>query len=642
MVNIKSLKTTFLILLLLIFPLTVFSQTRLIKGNIINDSDDSYIPNVSVFLKDVGFGTITDKNGNFVLNIPTRYEKEYLYFTGIALRRDSILIKDIISPLTVKLSPEIYQLSEVYIMPDSTLLTLLRSAYDRIPENYSETPTLTEGFYRESAQNENEGQADFIEALLSVYKDSYQKPSDNPGQIELIKSRKRKIHDTGILYYGGPFLIIKNDFVLSRAEFIQPKKFKNYNYKFNGIKTLNGSDFYEIDFRKISKDSLALSGTILIEKESLAYVSFDINRNKNSLELQIKQRLSIINSTYEKLDGKWYLKYYILKKEDILRFGNKKIYGAIDFIALNVKRDSVNPIPFEKQLQFFDPLILKADEYNKKGWTDYKSLEEKHLNKANFEFSINESAKIFEKEYPQTKAQRTMRLISILTRFSYDFGFSYRPVSVNKVTHDISFQPYTDFIPFRIQSTQKHQSNNVLIQSAMGYKLTKNISLFYQGSTDLFNKSISVSENKLGIEYSKNLKKTGFPLFIETSLMYSLNSYYSNLGKYDNPAEFRYKGKKIDSNIISFDYGYKYHSITPQIALVKRVSRVFSMKMYMSYDIYLSSDKIFRVKEEKGGLFSKKKIELQSDDDALIFNNYSSWESFNVNRFQFGVLLRFK
>lgn len=84
----------------------------------------------------------------------------------------------------------------------------------------------------------------------------------------------------------------------------------------------------------------------------------------------------------------------------------------------------------------------------------------------------------------------------------------------------------------------------------MGYKLTKNISLFYQGSTDLFNKSISVSENKLGIEYSKNLKKTGFPLFIETSLMYSLNSYYSNLGKYDNPAEFRYKGKKIDSNII--------------------------------------------------------------------------------------------
>lgn len=62
----------------------------------------------------------------------------------------------------------------------------------------------------------------------------------------------------------------------------------------------------------------------------------------------------------------------------------------------------------------------------------------------------------------------------------------------------------------------------------------------------------------------------------------------------------------------------------------------------MSYDIHLSSDKIFRVKEEKGGLFSKKKIELQSDDDALIFNNYSSWESFNVNRFQFGVLLRFK
>ncbi|MFV0328888.1 MAG: carboxypeptidase-like regulatory domain-containing protein [Dysgonomonas sp.] len=624
-----------------LFTLTMYSQTRSIKGNIVDDSDDSCIPNVSVYLKDTRIGTVSDKNGNFTLNIPTRYEKEYLYFTGIALKKDSILIKDIISPLTVRLFSEIYQLSEVYVMPDSTLLTLLRRAYDRIPENYPNTPTLTEGFYRESAQYENGDQVDFIEAVLSVYKDSYQKPSDSPGQIELIKSRKRKIRDIGILYYGGPFQIIKNDFVLSRAEFIQPKKFRNYNYKFKGIKTLNGSDFYVIDFHKISKDSLALSGTMLVEKESLAYVSFDIDRNKNSLEPQIKQRSGTINSTYEKIDGKWHLKYSTLKKEDIRRIGNKKIYGAIDYIALSVRRDSINPIPFEKQLQFFDPLIVKADEYDGKGWTDYKYLEGTDLYKTNFEFSINESTKIFEKKYPQTKAQRKMKLISILTRFSYDLGLSYRSVSANEVTHDISFQPNSDIIPFRIQSDQKHKVNNILIQSALGYKLTKNISLLYQGSTDLFNKSISVNENSLGIGYSKNLKKTGSPLFIETSLMYSFNSYYSNLGKYDNPSEFRYKGKKIDSNIISFDYGYKYHSITPQIALAKRVSRIFSIKMYMSYDIHLFSDKIFRVKEEKGGLFSKKKIELQDDDKSLSFSNYSPWDSFSVNRLQIGVLLRF-
>lgn len=169
--RIKVFSTIFLVLFLLSSPLSVYSQTRLIKGNIVDGSDDSYISNVSVFLKDAHFGTVSDKNGNFTLNIPARYEKEYLYFTGIALRKDSILIKDIISPLTVKLSPEIYQLSEVYVMPDSTLLTLLRSAYNRIPENYPDTPTLTEGFYRESAQDENEEQADFIEALLSVYKD---------------------------------------------------------------------------------------------------------------------------------------------------------------------------------------------------------------------------------------------------------------------------------------------------------------------------------------------------------------------------------------------------------------------------------------------------------------------------------------
>jgi len=66
------------------------------------------------------------------------------------------------------------------------------------------------------------------------------------------------------------------------------------------------------------------------------------------------------------------------------------------------------------------------------------------------------------------------------------------------------------------------------------------------------------------------------------------------------------------------------------------------MKMYVSYDIHLLSDKIFRVKEEKGGLFSKKKIELKDNDINLNFSNeYSPWDSFGVGNAQFGILLRF-
>lgn len=137
------------------------------------------------------------------------------------------------------------------------------------------------------------------------------------------------------------------------------------------------------------------------------------------------------------------------------------------------------------------------------------------------------------------------------------------------------------------------------------------------------------------------MKKAGLPLFLEASLMLSSNSYYSNLGKYDNPKTFKYKGKKIDSNVISFDYGYKYKSVTPQISISKRISKMLSVKMYMSYDFHLYSEKVLRLKEEKGGLFSKKKIELKENDMNLDFgNNYSPWDSFHVSNAQFGLLLR--
>jgi len=71
-------------------------------------------------------------------------------------------------------------------------------------------------------------------------------------------------------------------------------------------------------------------------------------------------------------------------------------------------------------------------------------------------------------------------------------------------------------------------------------------------------------------------------------------------------------------------------------------TKLFSMSMYLLYDIHLHSDKIFRIKEEKGGLFSKKKIELKDNDVNLNFiNGNSPWDSFDVGNAQFGVLLKF-
>jgi hypothetical protein len=577
--------------------------------------------------------------------MPSSCKNQYLYFTGIGYQKDSVLIQDIQYSLSIRLKPKTYRLTEVYVIPDSTLLTLLRRAYNKIPDNYPTVPTLYEGFYRESTQNNEKEQANFIEAVLSVYKDPYNKPSSALGQIEILKSRKKEIRNTGVLYYGGPSLVVREDIVLSRADFISPRYFKDYKYEFNGIKTLGNEKFYEISFTKTTKGIFGINGTMLIEKESLAYVSFDINKDIEVLHPRIKARKSYKKVQYEMFNNKWYLKYYTYRHEDFPRFNDKIIHGAIDYVTTYIKIDSVIPIPYERQLQVLDPLIIKAEEYNPNGWTDYDILKNTTLGTSNFQFSENESAEIFTQQnsLKTNTIGKFVKIRPFLSRFYYDIGISYKPVSITTVNHIFSFHLIGDNSPFMINKNQKKKSEYVLLQNSIGYRFDKNISVAFQTSSDIFDKSISSNEHYIGATYQKNIKPTGRPLLLQGSLMFGLKNYYVDLGKYDNPSVFHYKGTKIDASKISFDYGKRQKTITLQIALTRNMNRFFSLKTYIGYNINLHSKNVFRVKEEKGNIFTKEKVTLSADDPNLQFNdnNRNIWDSFSIHKWQTGINLVF-
>ena len=125
-------------------------------------------------------------------------------------------------------------------------------------------------------------------------------------------------------------------------------------------------------------------------------------------------------------------------------------------------------------------------------------------------------------------------------------------------------------------------------------------------------------------------------------MLFGWKSYYADLGKYDSPSDFRYKGTKIDADKISFDYGKQQKTITPQIALIRNMSSRFSLKMYVGYNIDLHSKNVFRIKEEKGNLFTKKKVTISADDPGLQFKNTGNiWDTFTVHKWQAGISLVF-
>lgn len=618
----------------------ICAQSITISGTITNAEKGTKATNISVFVKHPRVGTISDSKGYFKLNLPSSCLKKYLYFTGVGFQKDSILISGS-SSINVKMLPQAYTLKEIYIMPDSTLLTLLSKAYLRIPENYPAKPSLYTGFYRESVQDEKYQQVYLAEAMLSIYKDSYIKKKAEPGEVEILKSRKKEISSSGLLYYGGPFIPINGDIVLQRKNYINPQYFKAYKYKFNGIKESEGQEFYDISYTSVKSDSTVFKGRTLIDKQSLAYVYFEKDlENYQTTNLRIKGVESHTKVTYEKQNNKYYLKQYENNNIEKNLLNGKNINSTIDYITTDIKLDSVKPIPFERRLGFFEPFMQKTDDYNKKGWTDYDELNNALLQKSDLQFSTSTAEQIFNTKSSK-KLVFTNKLLKILLKLNFEYGLSFNTVSLNSNNYNFIFNPGGGLQPFTINKQQPSRKEAVVIQSLIGYRLSKNLSIFMKGTDDYFNSDISSNEHYYGIAFRKNLKRTGRPLFFESSIAYSTRDYFVNLGTYSNPSSFHFGGEKIDAKRIAFAYGLQQKTIAPQIAFSKRINRFACLKLFGIYNIPLDTKKAFRIEEKSGFFLSRKSATAGFENNQSIINNSEQdiWNSLKINRIQLGFTI---
>jgi len=88
-------------------------QQRIIKGKVTSSDDSSPLPGVSIILKGTTFGTVTDSNGNFSLNVPDG--KGTLVITYIGFNSQEIAINDK-NQLDIQLSVKASALNEVVVI----------------------------------------------------------------------------------------------------------------------------------------------------------------------------------------------------------------------------------------------------------------------------------------------------------------------------------------------------------------------------------------------------------------------------------------------------------------------------------------------------------------------------------------------
>ena len=265
----------------------------MIGGVIKNARTKKAIEYVTVSATGTHVGTIANEDGEFILKINdnlnvTEIELSCLgYFnTKVPVSRQNALNQEFL------MQPQPYPLKEIHIKGWNSALELMEIAIEKIENNYSQTPNLLTGFYRETAQK-GRRYITVSEAVVNIFKDSYKKNTDRD-KVQILKGRKLvspKINDTlAVKLLGGPNISIYLDIVKNPELLLEKEILHLYSYKLDEPIYINDRLQFVVRFvPRIIVDYPLYTGTFYIDQETLAFT-----RAEFSMDMKDKEKVTNI------------------------------------------------------------------------------------------------------------------------------------------------------------------------------------------------------------------------------------------------------------------------------------------------------------------------------------------------------------
>ncbi len=302
----------------------VSSTYKTVNGIIKDATTKKRVDHVNISIANTNIGTITNEDGEFILKISDSIESKELLITRLGYKNKLMPLNIGQTQLEIFLAPEVTQLAEV-LVESANPAEIVKKAIDKIADNYSKTPNLLTGFYRETAQKRSE-YITISEAVTNIYKTAYNE-DETRDKVQVYKGRtllSPKLSDTIVVkLQGGPNIakyldVIKNgDFILD-AETIH-----FYDYRLSGTTIIDNRLHYVIEFEpRLTIEYPLYYGKHFIDKESLAFsrteLSLDMgDKDKAKKMILVKSPSKMrfqpisLNSliTYHTKEGKSYLNY---------------------------------------------------------------------------------------------------------------------------------------------------------------------------------------------------------------------------------------------------------------------------------------------------------------------------------------------
>ena len=265
-------------------------------------------------------------------------------------------------------------LNEISVVPVDAR-GIVEKAYNSIKKNYSETPNMMTGFYRESIKQRR----DYIsisEAVIDIYKAPYS--GFQTDQVKIFKDRKAtnvKKADTLMVHLqGGPNVLMMLDVVKNTNLSIALNDLDNYLFEYESLVNIDNKLNWVISFspNKVLDQPLYF-GKLYISQDNMAITraefSLDLSDKDKASRLFVQKKpmglLFMPLSTsylvsYKEQDGKYYINYVRIDLKfrcDWKKRVFKNNYTIMSEAAITDRRED-NVIRFPKNEVFRSNMIF--------------------------------------------------------------------------------------------------------------------------------------------------------------------------------------------------------------------------------------------------------------------------------------------
>ncbi|WP_452226347.1 carboxypeptidase-like regulatory domain-containing protein [Lacinutrix cladophorae] len=179
------------VVLLLFLGCTSYAQTEL-KNTVVDTLDSFPIASASVYIKNTTIGTVTNIDGNFVLQVPKKHENDTLIISSIGYSTYKTPIQEFNKDVLIYLSEQQASLDEVILIAEPRPTTgneIVLKAIKKLERNLPDSSYIQKGFLRHKERNKNEFKW-LIESAISVYDSGYAASSAEHLKINVDQVRK--------------------------------------------------------------------------------------------------------------------------------------------------------------------------------------------------------------------------------------------------------------------------------------------------------------------------------------------------------------------------------------------------------------------------------------------------------------------